>query len=49
MTARYSHPSPVRRQVMSPTMRVQGLCAVESRPIRSGRDTGSLPGMVVGL
>ena len=25
MTARYSHPSPVRRQVMSPTMRVQGL------------------------
>lgn len=45
--ARYSHPWPVLRCVMSPTSLVQGTAAVKSRLIRSGLDGAPSSGTVV--
>ena len=45
--ARYSHPSPVRRYVISPTSLMPGVSEVKSRRIRSGRASASSAGIVV--
>lgn len=47
--ARYSHPSPVRRYVMSPTRRVPGTAEVKSLPMRSAKTFSGSEGIVVRL